>query len=35
MLVHKAHSNHELAIVGVIGIREDAQKKAGRETIQV
>jgi hypothetical protein len=35
MLVHEAHSHHKLAIIGVINIREDAQKKAGPETIQI
>jgi len=35
MLVHKAHSRHELAIVGIIHIWKDTQKKAGPKTIQV
>jgi len=35
VLVHKAHSKHELAIVGIIDVWKDTQKEAGPETIQV
>ena len=35
MLVHKAHSENELAIMSIIDIRENTQKKARAETIQI
>jgi hypothetical protein len=35
VLVHKAHPKHELAIVGIIHVGEDAEKKARSKTVQV
>ena len=35
MLVHEAHSKHKLAVIGIISVGKDAQKKTRAKTIQI